>query len=154
MLFGVIAMLLFTRLDLDSSYAPDVLAPLMVLGLAMGTIMPASMQTATLGVDRQFAGVASATVNTSQQIGGSIGTALLNTIAANVATDYIAAHQPPTELVVAQAAVDSYAAAYWWDAAFFAAGGIIAALLFRRRGHGVSLTSGHAAADAEPVVAH
>ena len=156
MLFGVIAMLLFTRLDLDSSYAPDVLAPLMVLGLAMGTIMPASMQTATLGVDRQFAGVASAMVNTSQQVGGSIGTALLNTIAATAATDYIANHLPPSELVVAQAAVSSYAAAYWWGAGIFALGGVVAALLFRRRGHGVSLTSGHAAADAvaEPVVAH
>jgi len=161
MLFGVVAMLLFTRLDLDSTYAADVLPPLMVLGLAMGTIMPASMQTATLGVDRQFAGVASAMVNTSQQIGGSIGTALLNTIAATAATDYIADHLPPSELVQAQAAVTSYAAAYGWGAGFFAVGGVIAVLLFRRRGDGVSLTSGHAAADAarsenapEPVIAH
>lgn len=154
MTFGVVGMILLTRLDLDSEYASHVLPALMVLGLAMGTIMPAAMQTATLGVDRHFAGVASAMVNTSQQVGGSIGTALLNTIAATVATDYIAGHTPPSELVVAQAAVTSYAAAYWWDAAFFAAGGIIAALLFRRRGHGVSLTSGHADAEAAPVVAH
>jgi hypothetical protein len=92
-------------------------------------------------------------VNTSQQVGGSIGTALLNTIAATVATDYVAAHQPTTDLVVAQAAVDSYAAAYWWDAAIFAAGGVVAALLFRRRGHGVSVAAGQTAAE-EPVVAH
>ncbi len=84
---------------------PTCWLPLMVLGLAMGTIMPASMQTATLGVDRQFAGVASAMVNTSQQVGGSIGTALLNTIAATAATDYIANHLPPSDLVVAEAAV-------------------------------------------------
>ncbi|MEO5535709.1 MAG: MFS transporter [Pseudolysinimonas sp.] len=158
MAFGVVGMLLLTRLDLDSSYAANVLPALMVLGLTMGTIMPAAMQTATLGVDRQFAGVSSAMVNTSQQVGGSVGTALLNTIAATVATDYVANHLPPSDLVVAQAAVTSYAAAYWWDAAIFAGGAVITALLFRRRGQGVSLTSGHAAADsvkdAEPVVVH
>jgi EmrB/QacA subfamily drug resistance transporter len=157
MVFGVIGMLMLTRLDLASGYAANVLPALMVLGLTMGTIMPASMQTATLGVDREFAGVASAMVNTSQQVGGSIGTALLNTIAATAATNYLAAHVPPTAGDVAQAAVESYAAAYWWGAGFFAVGAVIAALLFRRRGHGVSLTSGHPAADeaeAPPVIAH
>lgn len=54
MTLGVIAMVLLTRLDLHSGYAADVLPPLMVMGFAMGSIMPASMQTATLGVDRQF----------------------------------------------------------------------------------------------------
>ena len=87
----------------------------------------------------------------------SLGTALLNTIAATAATADIANHLPPSDLVVAQAAVSSYAAAYWWGAGFFAVGGVLAVLLFRRRGDGVSLTSGHAAADAvaaEPVIAH
>jgi len=116
--------------------------------------MPASMQTATLGVDRQFAGVASAMVNTSQQVGGSIGTALLNTLAATAAADYVAAHLPATAEVAAQAAVTSYATAYWWGAGFFAVGAVIAALLFRRMGHGLSLANAHLAADAEPVVAH
>ena len=55
-------MLLLTHLDATSTYVADVLPPLMIMGFAMGTIMPASMQTATLGVDRSFAGVASATV--------------------------------------------------------------------------------------------
>lgn len=67
-----------------------------ITGFAIGSIMPASMQTATLGVDRQFAGVASAMVNTSQQVGGSIGTALLNTLAATAATDYVSSHPPAT----------------------------------------------------------
>jgi EmrB/QacA subfamily drug resistance transporter len=74
MVLGAGGMALLTLLDASSSYAANVLPALMVLGTAMGTIMPASMQTATLGVDRQFAGVASAMVNTSQQVGGSIGT--------------------------------------------------------------------------------
>jgi len=150
MVLGAIGMAYLTHLNADSTYIADILPPLMIIGFAMGSIMPASMQTATLGVDGQFAGVASATVNTSQQVGGSIGTALLNTLAATAATDYIATHTPTTEAVIADAAIHSYAVAYWWGAAFFAFGAVLAALLFRRRGDGLSLAT---ARDAEPVVA-
>ncbi|MDJ0349711.1 MFS transporter [Cryobacterium sp. PH29-G1] len=139
MSLGAIGMVYLTHLDLNSVYVVDVLPPLMLLGLAMGTIMPASMQTATLGVDGQFAGVASAMVNTSQQVGGSIGTALLNTLAATAATNYVADHLPATAAVAAQAAVQSYATAYWWGAGFFFFGAVVAAFLFRRIGHGISL---------------
>jgi len=140
MTLGALGMAYLTHLHLDSTYAADVLPPLMILGFGMGSIMPASMQTATLGVDRQFAGVASAMVNTSQQVGGSIGTALLNTLAATAAGNYVAAHLPPSATVAAEAAVHSYAVAYWWGAGFFAFGAVLAVLLFRRRGHGVSLS--------------
>ncbi|SDS39246.1 drug resistance transporter, EmrB/QacA subfamily [Friedmanniella luteola] len=146
MALAVTAMVLFTRLDVDSAYAPTLLVPLMFMGAGMGTIMPASMQTATLGVDRQYAGVASALVNTSQQIGGSIGTALLNTLAATAATHYLASHGPVTAAVGAAATVQSYATAYWWCAGFFAFGGLLAAVVFRRRGHGLSLAHAHPAA--------
>ncbi|WP_354569282.1 MFS transporter [Glaciihabitans sp. UYNi722] len=138
-----IGMVYLTHVDLTSTYAADLLPPLMILGFGMGSIMPASMQTATLGIDRRFAGVASAMVNTSQQVGGSIGTALLNTLAATAATDYLASHLPPSAAVAAQAAVHSYATAYWWGAGFFAVGAVLSALLFRRRGHGVSLSNPH-----------
>jgi EmrB/QacA subfamily drug resistance transporter len=154
MALGGIGMIYLTFLDGSSTYAANILPPLMILGFAMGTIMPASMQTATLGVDRQFAGVASATVNTSQQVGGSIGTALLNTLAATAATDYLATHTPLTAAVGAEAAIASYSTAYLWGAAFFATGAILSALLFRRIGHGISLS--HASADGierDPAVA-
>ena len=133
----------FTRLDVHSGYAGDVLAPLMVMGFGMGSIMPAAMQTATLGVDRRYAGVASAMVNTSQQVGGSIGTALLNTLAATAATDYLTSHAPVTAAVAASAAVHSYATAYWWGAGFFAFGAVLSVLVFRRRGDGLSLGTAH-----------
>ncbi|WP_426321743.1 MFS transporter [Microbacterium sp. E-13] len=159
MVLGAIGMIWLTFLDATSAYAANVMPPLMVIGAAMGTIMPASMQTATLGVDREFAGVASATVNTSQQVGGSIGTALLNTLAATAAADYLASHTPVTPEVGLDAALASYATAYWWGAAFFAAGAVMSALLFRRRGSGVSLAhspqpAAGADADAPPVIAH
>ncbi|CAN5162523.1 MFS transporter [soil metagenome] len=157
MSLAAVGMLLLTRLDADSAYAPNILIPLMVLGFAMGTIMPASMQTATLGVDRQFAGVASAMVNTSQQVGGSIGTALLNTLAATAATDYLASHTPLSAAVGAQAAIASYDTAYAWGAGFFAFGAVLSALLFRRRSQGLALHNAHVTApvgEAEPVLAH
>ena len=157
MTLGAIGMLYLTHLDQHSTYAADILPPLLILGFAMGSIMPASIQTATLGVDRSFAGVASATVNTSQQVGGSLGTALLNTLAATAAADYIASHVPPIPSVVTDAAVHSYSVAYLWGALFFAVGAIISALLFRRRGRmAAPQTEGAPAivAAPEPAIAH
>ena len=155
MLLAMTGMLLLTRLDLQSTYAADVLPALMVLGFGMGSIMPASIQTATLGVDRRFAGVASALVNTSQQVGGSIGTALLNTIAATAAANYVAAHLPSTPTIAAQAAVSSYAAVYWVGAGFFAFGAVLAALLFRRRVPVAPAAPVESAApESEPVPVH
>ena len=157
MTLGAIGMLYLTHLDQHSTYAPDILPPLLILGFAMGSIMPASIQTATLGVDRAFAGVASATVNTSQQVGGSLGTALLNTLAATAAADYLASHVPPTPAVMTDAAVHSYSVAYLWGALFFAVGAVISALLFRRRGRVAAPVSRDSAAELrspEPAIAH
>ncbi|MGT2427084.1 MFS transporter [Amnibacterium kyonggiense] len=155
MLLATTAMLFFTRLDVHTAYAPGLLVPLMLMGAGMGSIMPASMQTATLGVDRQYAGVAGALVNTSQQVGGSISTALLNTLAATALTDYLTSHAPVTAAVGAEAAVHGYATAYWWCAAFFAGGAVLAAVVFRRRNQGLALHTAHQhaapAAEARPV---
>ncbi|MBF4579246.1 MFS transporter [Frigoribacterium sp. VKM Ac-2530] len=133
MLLGAAGMLYLTRLGLDSTYARDVLPALMVLGFGMGSIMPASIQTATLGVDRGHAGVASAMVNTGQQVGGSIGTALLNTLAATATTGYVASHLPADARTAAEAAVHGYATAYSWGAGFFLLGAVLAVTLFRTK---------------------
>jgi EmrB/QacA subfamily drug resistance transporter len=153
MALAATAMLYLTRLGLTSTYAADVLPPLMIMGAGMGSIMPASIQTATLGVDRHFAGVASALVNTSQQVGGSIGTALLNTLAATAAASYVADHLPPSATVAAEAAVHSYSVAYRWGAGIFLFGAVLAALLFRRR---VPVTAAETplVPEGEPVIAH
>jgi EmrB/QacA subfamily drug resistance transporter len=159
MLMAGSGMVLLTNLGLHSTYAANIMPALMLFGLGMGTIMPASMQTATLGVDRQYAGVASALVNTSQQVGGSIGTALLNTIAATAVTAYITAHAPLTQLVGTNAAIHSYTVVYWVAAGVFAFGALLAVLLFRRRGQGLSLhnaphTGRIPVPEAEPALAH
>ncbi|TDC22945.1 DHA2 family efflux MFS transporter permease subunit [Streptomyces sp. 8K308] len=121
-----------TGLDLASGYATDVMPPLIITGLGMGLIMAPAMSLATAGVAAEDAGVASATVNTMQQIGGSIGTALLNTLAASAASDYLDGKDPRDPAVMAQAQLESYATSYWWSAAFFAAGLVVSVLLYRR----------------------
>lgn len=129
MLLAACGMAWMTDLGLTSSYAANVLPPLLVTGFGIGLVMPAAMSVATERIAEQDAGVASAAVNTMQQVGGSIGTALLNTLAASALTAYLADHTGP--MAKANAALHSYATAYWWSAGFFLVGGILAALMYR-----------------------
>ncbi|GIM88615.1 MFS transporter [Paractinoplanes toevensis] len=123
-------MLWLTGLAVDSTYAANILGPLIVIGVGIGLAMAPSMTAGTSGVAAHDAGVASALVNTAQQVGGSVGTAVLSTIAASAATDYLVGRTPSQELLAA-AAVDSYTTTFAWVAAFFTVGAIIAALLLR-----------------------
>ncbi|MFF3749091.1 DHA2 family efflux MFS transporter permease subunit [Streptomyces sp. NPDC002018] len=130
MLMAAAGLLMLTGLDLDSGYAAHILPPLLVLGAGLGLVMPPAMSLGITGVTTHDAGAASAAVNTMQQVGGAVGTALLNTLAAGAAGAYLADHgRTPAHLVQAQ--LESYSAAYWWSAGLFAAGAVIAALLFR-----------------------
>ncbi|MEV5843499.1 MFS transporter [Streptomyces sp. NPDC051985] len=126
------AMIWLTGLDLDSTYTAHIMPPLIVAGLGMGLIMAPAMSLATDGVATEDAGVASAAVNTMQQVGGSLGTALLNTLATSAVTNYIDGRNPKDPVVLAQASLEGYSTAYWWSAALFAAGLIISVLLYRR----------------------
>ena len=131
MLLAAAGMLYLTRLGVDSSYATDILPALLGIGVGMGLVMSSAMNSATLGVQPADAGVASATVSASQQIGGSLGTALLSTVATSALTSFIAAtHARPTALVVAHAAVHGDTTAFAWAAAIFVAGAIVAGALF------------------------
>ncbi|MFJ3492279.1 MFS transporter [Streptomyces sp. NPDC086091] len=121
-----------TDIGVGSDFATSVLPQLIVIGFGLGLVMPPAMQLATGGVAAEDAGVASATVNAMQQVGGSIGTALLNTLAASAATDYLVGRDPRDKLVQAQATIESYTTAFWWSAGFFAAGAVIALVLHRR----------------------
>jgi EmrB/QacA subfamily drug resistance transporter len=142
---AAVGMAWLSGIDVGSSYVSAVLPQLIVTGLGLGLVMPPAMQLATGGVASEDAGVASATVNAMQQVGGSIGTALLNTLAASAATDYLVGRNAANKLVQAQATIESYTTAFWWSAGLFAAGAVITLLLFRR---GVPEQD----ADAAPVV--
>ena len=132
------------------------LVGLIGMGIAMGSIMPASFQIATLGIAPRQAGAASAMVSTSQQVGGAIGTAVLNTLAATAATAYVADHAPATPEVIAAGALHSFSVAYTWSAGIFLFGALLTASLFRtRRDREARLVAAAPAArDEAPVLAH
>ena len=127
---AAIGMVLFTGLDTHSTYAAHVLPGLLVLGVGIGLISTPAMNTATLGVDGDEAGVGSATVNTAQQVGGSLGTALLNTVATTATTTFLAG-KAASPVMAAEAAVHGYTTAFSWAAAIFAAGAVVCGLLLR-----------------------
>lgn len=137
------AMLWLTRIGVHSGYAPALLGPLVVTGFGSGLVYSAAANTGTSGVARSDAGIASACANTGQQLGGAIGIALLNTIAASATTSYLASHahgsiapRPQaqanlTPQLVRLAAVHSYTTVFWWCAGIFAAGALICGPLLR-----------------------
>jgi EmrB/QacA subfamily drug resistance transporter len=128
MTLAIIAMIIFTRLTPHASYASHVLPGLLVIGVGMGCIFAPAFGTATLGVDRNEAGIASAMVNTSQQVGGSVGTALLSTIFASSAASFASSHLPRPGLQAA-ATVHGYTTAFWWAAGIFGVGLLVALLV-------------------------
>jgi EmrB/QacA subfamily drug resistance transporter len=122
--------LLAAQLGPSTSYAAWILPALVVTGAGLGLVFGCAMNTATYGAAAADAGVASAMVNTCQQVGGSIGTALLNTIAASALSSYLIAHGH-SPAATADAAVHSYAVAFWVCAAIFAGTAVVCGLVLR-----------------------
>jgi EmrB/QacA subfamily drug resistance transporter len=146
MLTAGLGMVLLTRIGVDTGYATHVLPSLILIGVGFGLIVAPSFAIATV-VPAQDSGVASGMVNTSQQIGGSIGTALLSTLAASAATDFVTDRGPAPE-VLRQAAVEGYTTAFWWAAGIFAIGALVCGSLLRT---GARAEVAHGA---EPAAAH
>jgi EmrB/QacA subfamily drug resistance transporter len=115
---------------LHSSYVSHVLPYLLVLGVGFGLSVAPSFSTGTLGLAPQDAGVGSATLNTGQQVGGSIGTSLLNTLAAGAVTSYLVGRAlTPANLQTAQ--LHSYTTAFLWSSLIFVAGAVVAGLVLQ-----------------------
>jgi EmrB/QacA subfamily drug resistance transporter len=131
MTLGIAAMLVFTQLAPHAAYVTHVLPGLLMTGVGMGCIFAPAFSTATLGVNNSDAGIASAMVNTSQQVGGSVGTALLSTIFASAAANFASTH-PQTAGLASAASIHGYTTAFEWAAALFAAGLLVAALVLPR----------------------
>lgn len=159
-----LGMLLLTQLDIGSSYASLLLPAQLLLGLGMGTAFMPAMSLATHGIEARDAGVASAMVNTSQQVGGAIGTALLNTIAASATTSYITDHaagattKPAQQLLQLQGMVHGYTSAIWFAVGILVVSAAIAFTFVNtgRPGPSTAAASGEGAEDEArvPVVAH
>jgi len=124
-------MLWLLTMETDTAYAEGVLVSGLMLGIGAGLIMPAALNYATHGVDQDDAGVASASVNTAQQIGSSLGTALLNTIAASATADYLASHatQGPSPALAKRAVLKGFETAGTWAAGIILTGALIVTFL-------------------------
>jgi hypothetical protein len=125
---GAVAMVWLAQISPTSSYVGHVLPALVILGIGLGNIFAPGFATATYGVAPEDSGVASAMVNTMQQVGGSIGTALLSSIFASAVTAY-ASGKPRTPAVAAEAAVHGYTVAFWVAAGVFAFGAVVVAVI-------------------------
>jgi EmrB/QacA subfamily drug resistance transporter len=118
---------------LHSSYVSHVLPYLIVLGIGFGLSVAPAFSTGTLGLAPEDAGVGSATLNTAQQVGGSIGTALLNTLAASAATSFLIG-RAATPANLQAALLHSYTVAFLWSASIFVAGAVVAGLVLQPGG--------------------
>jgi EmrB/QacA subfamily drug resistance transporter len=128
MLLGAVALAYLTRLTVTSSYPGGMLPGMLVMGLGFGMIFAPAINTATAGVPRQDSGVASALVNTMQQVGGSIGTSALSTIALTATASYLASHHTGT-LAPTIAATHGYTLAFTVSAALLGLGVILTVIL-------------------------
>jgi hypothetical protein len=127
-----------------------VLPALIMMGAGLGLVFSSAINSATLGVRPSDTGVASATVSASQQVGGSLGIALLSTVASSAVTSFItSAHTHVTRTLIAHAAVHGDTTAFAWAAAMFVVGAIISTALFERGTRALEYEVG-----AAPVVAH
>jgi EmrB/QacA subfamily drug resistance transporter len=128
MLLGAGGMVYLTQVSVTSAYASAVLPPLVILGLGFGLIFAPAINTATTGVRRADSGVASALVNTMQQVGGSIGTSALSTIALTATASFLVAHHT-SPLAPAIAATHGYTVAFAVSAGLLGLGVILAVFL-------------------------
>jgi sugar phosphate permease len=151
MLLCAVALYGFHDVGLHSSYTTHVLPYLIILGFGFGMSVAPAFSTGTLGLAPQDAGVGSATLNTAQQVGGSIGTSLLNTVAAGAATSYLVG-RALTPANFQAALLHSYTTAFLWSAAIFVAGAVVAGLVLQSGGL-AALASGNQVVKADPVIA-
>ena len=123
-----LGLLFMTRITPETAYATHVLPALLIMSSGMALVFIPLTTTALHGVGNHDTGVASAMINTSQQIGGSLGTALLNTVAATAATTYIASNQAMGDKVQAFGITHGFTVAFTVSAGLLFVGAVVLAL--------------------------
>jgi MFS family permease len=121
---------IFTLLGIHTTYASLVLPALVITSVGMGLAFVAMSSTSLLGVEPEDAGVASALVNATQQMGGSLGAALINTIATGATASYLAIHGTSASARVA-GSIHGYTTAFSFSAAVLALAAVTAFSLIR-----------------------
>ena len=127
---GALGLAWLTQIGVNTSFWESVFGPLLVMSVGLGFAFPALSSTALTNVKRSDSGVASAMVNTTQQVGGSLGTALLNTVAATATATFISAHGPSS---VPAGLVHGYSVAFTIGAIFLGVAAVISALMVTGR---------------------
>jgi NADH:ubiquinone oxidoreductase subunit 6 (subunit J) len=126
---ATVGMLYLTQISGETGYLSHVLPAELLMSVGMaGVFIPAS-STALVGVDPHDAGVASALLNTTQQVGGSLGTALLNTLYASAVTSYLADNvRSPADVAQLQgdALISGYQVAFFWGGMMLVAALLVA----------------------------
>ncbi|MEU1286326.1 MFS transporter [Kitasatospora sp. NPDC005856] len=149
-----------TQMRVDSAWAAMVLPAELLIGFGMGMVFMPAISLATLGVAPNEAGAASATINSAQQVGGSVGTALLNTVAASATASFLATRVASDPAVQAQGAVHGYVVATWVATGVLLVAALVAVLMIDHRpapGEATAVEGGatagaDAAAEAVPAV--
>ncbi len=141
MALGAIGLVLFTQIGIHTGFMSHVLPAEIITSLGLGAAFVPLTSTALVGIESADAGVASALVNTTQQVGGSLGTSLLNTIAATAAANYVASHGSST---VSQAVglVHGYTTAFTVSAVFLGLSAVACLFLVRVRREDVVVETG------------
>ena len=128
MALAAVGMVLLAQLDAQSSYLVGVVPGLVLMSFGLGCVTGLAMGTATAGVEPGDAGAAGAAVNAVQQVGGSLGAALLSTLAVSATADALTGSADTPDLVAA-ASVHGYTLAFWVSGALLAAGATVSAAL-------------------------
>ncbi len=134
LMLAIAGLLLFLRLTPDGDYLTDLLPGIMLASIGMGLVFVPVTLIATSGIPDGDAGLASGLFNTSQQIGGALGLAVLSTIATSKTTGVIEElGRRPSEADTANALVDGFHLAWLGSAVLLAAGAVLLLALLRRR---------------------
>jgi len=132
MALAAIGMMLLTRIGVDTGFWTHVFPAELIISFGMGVTFGPMSNTALVGVADHDAGVASALINTTQQIGGSLGTALLNTIFTSAVAGYLAdQHGALSPAVQGLATVHGYTVAFWVSAGLIGLAAVLALTLVR-----------------------
>ena len=134
---AVVGMLLLTRIDQDSSYWALVFPAMVIMSVGLAGVFIPAASTSLVGVGSHDAGVASAVLNTSQQIGGSLGTALLNTLFAGAVTAYFLDNPPASpeegQQLLPLAFIHGYHVAFFWGGMLLLAAWLVAVFVVNAR---------------------
>jgi EmrB/QacA subfamily drug resistance transporter len=131
LLLASTGLLLLTRLTPQAEYFTHALGPMLIMSFGLAFVFIPISSTALHGISHDDAGVASALINTCQQVGASLGTALLNTVAVTVSAAYVTTHAAQGRGVVPTALTTGYTRAFAVGAGFLFVAAVVAMVMLK-----------------------